>query len=140
KRCDTLNDVPSLSWVATPYQGTNSWRREDEGNLVWGFNTKWDPSTGTNVFADYKASYGMYPDSAFHGKHSARFHTFSSRNKKEALDLFIECSTHPSDKELSFASNLTRAIPPHPNNNHPPPTDYDYLIVYLSPDNGATFP
>ncbi len=133
KRCNSNgNDVPSLSWINTPYQGKNSWRRNDQGDVEWG-----DVGSGSSAFPS--AIYAQYPDPAFHGEHSARFHTYGSRGKSGSLDLFIDCSTHPGDKLLSLALNLTRDVPQHPNSNQPPPTDYDYMIVYLSVDGGASF-
>jgi hypothetical protein len=138
-RCDTLRDVPSLSWINTPAQGSASWRREDEGNVPWGFTTKWDPSVGGNVFANWSASYGKYPDPSFHGDHSARFHSYGSKSKSGTLDLFVDCSTFPGDKELRFALNLTKDIPANVNNPNPAPNGYDYLNVYLSTDGGASF-
>ncbi len=139
KRCDTINEIPSKSWVNTPATGVNSWRRDDEGNHPWGFTTQWNPSTGTFIFYDWNASDGKYTPVAFEGEHIARFHTNGNTGKIGKLDLFVDCSKQTGDKELSFALNLTKDIPATGNNPNPAPNGYDYLNVYLSTDGGANF-
>lgn len=85
-RCDN-SDIPSTSWSNAPSTGDNSWRRDDEGAAGnWTYETD-----------------GMYNPAYVDGSHSARYHAvYAPQNSQGTLDLYINCSTAPGDKELQF--------------------------------------
>lgn len=106
-RCATL-DIPDTNWTNNPNDGEASWRREDQGSTAG-----WYP-------------YGLYSPVSVIGQHSA---TFASTNamtgEKGTLDMYIDCSTLPGNKDLIFDYN----------NN----SGSDSLYVYFSDDAGQTF-
>ncbi|WP_165836342.1 GEVED domain-containing protein [Taibaiella soli] len=101
-------DNPDSNWTNIPAEGENSWRRDDQGGTAG-----WYP-------------YGPYSPVSVIGQHSA---TFASTNampgQKGTLDVYVDCSSLPGNKDLIFDFN----------NN----SGSDSLNVYLSTDAGFTF-
>ena len=102
--CSTT-DKPGVSWLNTPSTGNNSWRRNDQG-----------------ASANWTSTTGAYSPVSSKGSSSARFHTTGSSSN---LDLYLNCNTGSSPKQLSFDYINTSGI--------------DNLQVYFSIDNGQTF-
>ncbi|MBF9222541.1 fibronectin type III domain-containing protein [Hymenobacter ruricola] len=107
--CD-VRDAPNASWRTTPATGTNSWRREDDGEAaLW---------TAPDL--------GLYTPTGSQGSaHSARFHSMYAVNLPAGnLDLLVNLSAAGS-KRLTFDYTNT--------------TGNDSLKVLLSVDGGTTF-
>ncbi|XZF13004.1 GEVED domain-containing protein [Chitinophagaceae bacterium MMS25-I14] len=109
-RCD-VDDAPSIDWTNMPATGDNSWRRNDEGTAG-----NWN-----------SPSYAFYYPYSAHGNYSARFHggNLWPAGITGNLDLFVDCSTSASAKELQFF--------------YINDSGNDSLNVLVSEDGGATF-
>ena len=107
-QCGQTNNVPGISWLTTPATGNNSFRRDDQGA-----SAAWSP-----------VSSGAYSPVASQGSHSARFHT-AAATSTGTLDLYVNCSTGPAEKVLTFDYINTSGA--------------DALTILLSTDGGTTF-
>lgn len=102
-------DVPSLSWVNSPATGSNSWSREDDG-------------LNRGAWKDTLGYYSV--PGALGSSHSARFHSWSSKNNG-TLDLFVDFSSLAGNKTLTYYYNNKDGK--------------DYLNVLISIDGGKIF-
>jgi hypothetical protein len=112
--CDN-HDIPDggINWTNNPSTGDNSWRRDDEG-----FTANW---TG---------GFGPYFPASISGQHSARFQSAGSTPGVPGnLDLYLDCSTVPGDKELYFY--MINVLSNSPQD--------DSLTVQLSVNGGLSF-
>ena len=105
-----VRDAPNASWRTTPATGTNSWRRDDDGDAA-----NWNAS-----------DLGLYAPAGAQGSaHSARFHSmYVGTLPPGSLDLLVDLSPMGS-KRLTFDYTNT--------------TGNDSLKVLLSVDGGTTF-
>jgi hypothetical protein len=112
--CDN-HDIPDggINWTNNPSTGDNSWRRDDEG-----FTANW---TG---------GFGQYFPASISGQHSARFQSAGAiQGVPGNLDLYLNCSTIPGNKELYFYMINTLSNTPQD----------DSLTVQLSVNGGLSF-
>ena len=110
-RCGT-SDIPSASWTNNPFDGDESWRRNDQGNTA-----NWSGAT----------SGGFFPAAAV-GNYAARFHNYYTSNSSK-LDLYVDCSG-AGNKELRYYLNMSGRSTFYTN---------EYTRVSYSMDGGATF-
>jgi len=107
--CST-RDVPDNNWRSTPFTGNNAFRRDDDG--VAGGWTNLTTGAYTNAGAAGTA-------------HSARIHSSNFTSPAGQFDLYVDCSSGVSGKQLSFYYiNMD---------------GNDSLRVQLSTDGGTTF-
>ncbi len=110
-RCGT-SDIPSANWTNAPFEGDESWRRNDQGNTAyWG-----------------GAIYGGFFPVAAVGTYSARFHNYYEPNSSK-LDLYVNCAG-TGNKELRYYLNMSNRSTFYTN---------EYTRVSYSMDGGVTF-
>jgi Secretion system C-terminal sorting domain/Fibronectin type III domain len=100
--------IPTNSWRNNPTTGNNSWRRNDEvvANSGW-----------SSVLGNYTPTFSS-------GAYSARFHSYNTALTGN-FDVFINCSTGSSNKQLTFDYINTSGS--------------DSITIQLSTDGGVTF-
>lgn len=102
------NDVPTVNWHNLNGTGNKSFRRDDDGaTAAW--------TTPAN---------GMYSPASSDGSHSARFHASALTSGNSSYNLYIDLSSGPSAKRITFDYNM-------PSSNT--------IAVQLSTNGGTTF-
>jgi hypothetical protein len=136
--CDA-HDVPSGNWLNTPTTGDGSWRRDDEGCSLGGWNTSGCSFYNIGTYYPYGNSYS--------GSHAARFHSSpdyggfipaGGATWSGTLDLFVDCSG-TGNKLLQFF--FKNQLYPYGISSMDDflANDNDSLDVFMSTDGGITF-